>query len=107
MEDLLKTNNTSYSIAIAALIIVIIVIILCSSSGVLALYIFDKNANVEIITNSETSCPPLYAENDAVCKNNMDWLQANWDPSWAVNGVMKENNRCYAYKKAKSEFICK
>lgn len=107
MEELIKANNTSYSIAIVVLVIIIIIFIICSSSVLLILYMLDKNSDVEVLTNSETSCPPVDAENDPICKKNMDWLQKNWDPLWATNSVMKENTRCYAYKKAKSEYICK
>lgn len=50
-------------------------------------------------------CPPAIAELNKKCKENMDWLQKNWEPSWAT-GIMKENTRCLAYNKAKQENIC-
>lgn len=57
------------------------------------------------LTNILNDCPPIDAENNKKCKDNMDWLQQNWDPSWAI-GPMKENTRCYAYELAKQGKIC-
>lgn len=102
-------NNINYVYAVIIITVICIIIMCCLSLNIASIYTTYKlayNTEVKVVTlpcATNIECPPLLAENDEKCKNNMNWLQQNWTPDMTL---MKENTRCNAYKKAKAEGLC-